>query len=70
MSGFFDYLYTVFTRIWNYITWVFDFLNDSIDFVSNSFSWLSGMVLNLPVAVQGVFLLAIVLGVVCLILNR
>ena len=70
MSGFFDYLYTVFTRIWNYITWVFDFLNDSIDFISTSFSWLSDMVLNLPAAVQGVFLLAIVLGVVCLILNR
>ena len=70
MSGFFDYLYTVFTRIWNYITWVFDFLNDSIDFISTSFSWLSDMVLNLPAAVQGAFLLAIVLGVVCLILNR
>ena len=70
MSGFLDYLYTVFTRIWNYITWVFDFLNDSIDFISTSFSWLSDMVLNLPAAVQGAFLLAIVLGVVCLILNR
>ena len=70
MGNFIDYFYTLLTRIWDYITWVFDFLNDSIDFMSTSFSWLSGMVLNLPVAVQGVFLLAIVLAIVCLILNR
>lgn len=70
MGNFIDYFYTLLTRIWDYITWVFDFFNDSIDFMTTSFSWLSGLVLNLPAVVQGVFLLAIVLGIVCLILNR
>ena len=70
MSQFIDFLYTVFTRIMDFLSWSWDLLNDGITFVTTSFNWFSGLVLHLPAAVQGTFLLALVLGCLCLFFNR
>ena len=70
MSSFFEYLYTVFTRIWDYLSSTFDYINDSIDFIYTGATWLGSLILNLPVAIQGTFMLFLVLAIICLFLNR
>lgn len=70
MSQVFETLYTALTAFINHIEYCFDLLNDGIAFIGTSWDMLTGMVSNLPAAIQGILLLFISLAVLCLIFNR
>lgn len=70
MSNVLETLYTALTAFLDHIEYCVDLLNDGISFIGTGWDFLTGMVLNLPPAVQGVFILFISLAVLCLIFNR
>ena len=70
MSEVFETLYLALTALFDRIEYCVDLLNDGIAFIGTSWDMLTGMVLNLPSAIQGVLILFISLAVLCLIFNR
>lgn len=70
MSDFLEYIYMVFTRIWDFLNSSFQFFNDTIDFIYTGATWLGSLIVNLPVTIQASFILLLVLAIICLFLNR
>lgn len=70
MTNILEYIYTVFTRIFDFLSWGWDLLNNGIDFISQSFSWIVSMVQVFPTSLQVSFTLLIILAVLCLVFHR
>lgn len=70
MSDFFEKLYLLITALIDRIEYCADLFDSGIEFIGTSWDYLTGMIINLPAAVQGIFILALSLGVLCLIFHR
>lgn len=70
MSNVFETLYTALTAILDHLTYCADLVNDGIAFIGSSWDYMTSFIVNLPAAVQGIFILSLALGVLCLILHR
>lgn len=70
MSDLLSYLYTVLTRIWDWISYPLDLIESTIDFLNSSWSYVSAVVSLFPAWLAGSVMLVFALAVILFVLER
>ena len=70
MSDLLSYLYTVLTRIWDFLTYPFELLSHAVTYVNNAWDFAVSIVAYFPAWLTGSILLVFALGVVLFVLRR
>ena len=70
MSEFLSYLYTVFTRIWDILSYPFEAVEQAVTFINSSWHYVADIASFFPAWVVGSITLVFALGIVLFILKR
>ena len=70
MSAFLEYLWTTFTRLWDIITYPFEFVASGIAYIQNQWGYVSSVQSLFPPWLVGSIVACFALGIVLLVLKR
>lgn len=70
MGNAIEYIYTCFTRIFDFLSWGWDMLNAGIDYIKSVFDFMTSIVHTFPLPLQGTLALMLCIAVVFLVFHR